>query len=212
MKKNPAGINSAIKILLLFIFLFNLSASLYVPIIAFYITGHIPFATLTVLGISLAIYSVTKSIFQIPIAKRLDSQKGERDDFYFMLVGIFLAILYCLSFMVITTVTHLYVVEVLVGIADACIMASFYAIFSHHIDKDSQGFEWSLFSVGGMTVSAAIGGVIGGYVATEYGFATVFVFAALFNALAMVLLLLLFPYVKNFRLPSHYKKLKVNSD
>lgn len=209
MNQNSPVVNSSIKILLMFIFLFNLSASLYVPIIAVYITGHIPYATLTVLGISLAVYSVTKSIFQIPIAKRLDAQKGEKDDFYFMLFGIFLAILYCLGFLVIKTVTHLYIVEVLVGVADACIMASFYAIFSHHIDKDSQGLEWSLFSVGGLTVSAAVGGVIGGYIATEYGFASVFIFAALFNALAMALLLLLFPYVKNFRLPHHYKKLKI---
>ena len=206
---NPPLINSAIKILLVFIFTFNLAASMYVPIVSIYITGHIAGATLTVLGISLAVYSIVKSIFQVPIAKRLDSLKGERDDFYIMLVGIVLAIVYSLGFMVIKTVTHLYILEVIVGVADACIMAAFYAIFSHHIDKDSQGFEWSLFSVGGLTMSAAIGGVVGGYVANEFGFNSVFILSASFNGLAAVILLLLFPYVKNFRLPQHYKKLKV---
>ena len=206
---NTPIINSAIKILLIFIFMFNLAASMYVPIVSIYITGHIPGATLTVLGISLAVYSIVKSVFQVPIAKRLDSIKGEKDDFYIMLTGIFLAIIYSLGFVFIETVTHIYILQVIVGIADACIMAAFYAIFSHHIDKDSQGFEWSLFSVGGLTISAAIGGVIGGYLANEFGFNSVFILSACFNGLAALILLLLFPYVKNFRQPHHYKKLKI---
>jgi len=104
----------------------------------------------------------------------------------------------------------LYVLDVFTGIADACVMASYYAIFSHHIDKDSQGFEWSLFSVGGMTIATSVGALIGGYIAFEFGFAAVFVSAALFNALAALMLLILFPYVKNFRHAGDYKKLRLN--
>ena len=206
---NKPLVNMAIKTLLIFVFLFNLAAGLYMPIIAIYITEHVIGATLTVLGISIAIYSIVKSIFQIPIAKRLDAKKGERDDFYVLLTGILLAILYSLGFLIIKNVSHLYMLQVLTGISDACIMASFFAIFSHHIDKDSQGFEWSLFSVGGQTLSAAVGGILGGYMSFHYGFSSVFILAASFNIIAALILILLFPYVKNFRLAEDYKQLKI---
>ena len=208
-KSNSSVINMAIKTLLIFIFLFNVSAGLYVPIIAIYLTQNILGVTLTVLGISIAIYSISRSIFQIPIAKRLDRKKGERDDFYVMLAGIILAAGYCVGFMMIRSVFHLYILEIFTGIADACVMASFYAIFSHHIDRESQGFEWSLFSVGGVTISSAIGGGFGGWIAFHYGFTVVFSLAAAFNIIAALILILLFPYVKNFRLADHYKKLRI---
>lgn len=208
--QNNSVVNSAIKTLLIFIFLFNVAAGLYMPIIAIYINQNIIGATLTIIGMSLAIYSIIKSIFQILIAKRLDSTKDENNDFFFLLIGILIAILYSLGFLYIKNIAHLYLLQILAGFADACIMASYYAIFSHHIDKDSQGFEWSLFSILGLTISAAIGGIIGGYIASTYGFSTIFILAAGFNAFAAIILILLFPYIKNFRQKKDYKNLKIN--
>jgi MFS family permease len=208
--QNKSVINTAIKTLLIFIFLFNVAAGLYMPIIAIYISENIVGATLMVIGISLAIYSIVKSVFQILIAKKLDSTKDENNDFIFLLLGTFIAIIYSLGFLYIENTTHLYLLQILTGFADACIMASYYAIFSHHIDKDSQGFEWSLFSVIGLTVSAAIGGTIGGYIASNYGFSAIFILAAVFNAVAAVILILLFPYIKNFRHIKYHKNLKID--
>ncbi len=208
--ENKPIINKAIKTLLTFVFLFNVAAGLYMPIIAIYITQHVVGATLAVVGVSIAIYSITKAFFQIPIARRLDSIKKENDDFYVLLFGILMAIFYSFGFILVRDVWHLYMLEIFTGIADACIMAAYYAIFSHHIDKNSQGYEWSLFSVGGLTVSASIGGLIGGYIATEYGFSTVFILAALLNTIAALVLIVLFPYVKNFRHADDYKKLRID--
>ncbi len=206
---NPPIVNMAIRVLLIFIFIFNVAAGLYIPIIAIYITQHIVGATVTVLGFSVAIYAIIKSIFQLPIARKLDSSKGETDDFKVLMIGIIMAIFYSVGFMFINTVFDFYVLQIFTGIADACTMAAYYAIFSHHIDKDSQGFEWSLFSIGGLTISAAIGGILGGYIASEYGFNVVFILAASFNVIAAILLVLLFPYVKNFRQERYLKKLKI---
>ena len=202
-------VNTAIKTLLIFIFLFNVSAGFYIPIIAIYLRQHIIGMTLMSLGISTAVYSIVKSIFQIPIARKLDLKKGERDDFYVLLFGILMAIIYSLGFMFLENVYQLYLLQIFVGIADACIMASYYAIFSHHIDKESQGFEWSLFSVGGLTISAAIGGIIGGYIATNFGFNTVFILSSTFNIFAAIILIVLFPYVKNFRQVIHKGSVRV---
>ena len=207
---NNKKINKAIQVLLIFIFIFNIAAGLYMPIIAIYLNQNILGATLATIGVSIAIYSIIKSIFQLLIAKKLDNFKGEKTDFIFLLTGILLAIIYSLGFLYIKNVNHLYVLQILTGIADAAILASYYAIFSHHIDKDSQGFEWSLFSVVGLTVSAAIGSVIGGYLANTYGFKIIFILAAIFNSIAAIILITLFPYIKNFRHEKKYKNLKIN--
>ena len=74
-------INKTIQILLLFLFIINTGASFYMPLIAVFITRHIIGATLATVGISVAVYSITKSLIQVPLAKRLDSQAGEKDDF-----------------------------------------------------------------------------------------------------------------------------------
>lgn len=207
---NKLTINKAIQTLLIFIFIFNVAAGLYMPIIAVYLTENIFGVTLTVIGISIAIYSIVKSIFQILIAKKLDTFKGEKTDFIFLLIGVLISILYSLGFLFIKNEIQLYMLQILTGVADACIMASYYAIFSHHIDKESQGFEWSLFSTVGLTISAAIGGTIGGYIATRYGFNYIFILAAIFNFLAAIILISLFPYIKNFRHAKDYKNLKIN--
>ncbi|MEI6042671.1 MAG: MFS transporter [bacterium] len=207
--ENKPIINKAIKTLLAFVFIFNVSAGLYMPIIAIFITQNIIGATLATVGVSIAIYSIVKAIFQIPIARRLDIAKGERDDFYVLLLGIILAIFYSLAYLFIKNINDLYFLQILTGIADACIFAAYYAIFSHHIDRESQGFEWSLFSVGGLTVSTSIGGLTGGYIATVFGFEAVFILASSLNIVAALVLLILFPYVKNFRFAGHYKNLKI---
>lgn len=209
-ESNSPIINKAIKTLLSFIFIFNVAAGLYMPIVAIYITQHIVGATLSVVGISIAVYSSVKAFFQIPIARKLDKSTGESEDFYVLLLGILMAIIYSFGFIMIKNIYHLYFLEIFTGVADACIMSAYYAIFSHHIDKDSQGFEWSLFSVGGLTMSASVGGLIGGFIATNYGFNTVFIIAGLLNALAALVLVVLFPYVKNFRQKKYYKKLKID--
>lgn len=209
--ENKPIINKAIKTLLTFVFIFNVAAGLYMPIIAVYITQHVFGATLAVVGVSIAIYSIVKAIFQIPIAKRLDSMRTEKGDFYVLLVGILMAIIYSFGFMLVKNVWHLYVLEIFTGIADACIMAAYYAIFSHHIDKDSQGYEWSLFSVGALTISASLGALVGGFIVTQYGFSTIFILAAMLNAIAALMLVILFPYLKNFRHKKDYKKLVINN-
>jgi MFS family permease len=207
--KNNAVINNAIKTLLAFIFIFNVSAGLYLPIIAIYITENIVGGTLIVVGISTAVYSISKSVIQVLIARGLDKKSKETSDFMFLMTGIILAVFYSLGYLLIQNHVQLYLLQIIIGIADACIMAAYYAIFSHHIDKNSQGFEWSLFSTVGLTLSTALGGIFSGYIALKYGFSFLFILSAVLNLVAAILLLSLFPYVKNFRKDIHYKNTKL---
>jgi len=193
------SVNSAIKILLVLLLTINTAAALWSPLLSIFVINNIVGATLVTIGVTGALYSVVKSLLQIPIAKYLDARAGEKDDFIVIFTGIFLAGMASFAFLFIGKAWELALVQVLWGIADACTMAAYYAIFSHHIDKKSAAFEWSLFSVGGMTVAIAVGGLIGSLLIQSFGFTLVFVLAGIMNLLALALLGFFYPYIKVMR-------------
>lgn len=189
------NVNKTIQILLVFIFMANAACAFYGPLLAIYITNQVVNATLITVGIGVAFYSITKALFQVPLARFLDLRVGEKDDFLVIFMGILLAIVYSFSYLFIHQPWQLYSLQVVAGIADACLMAAYFAFFSHHIDRKSQAFEWSLYS-GGVTLSIAGGGLVGALVAQLYGFSAVFILAGTLNIIALFFILFLYPHIK----------------
>ena len=186
-------INRVIQLLLIFLFTVNVGEGFFAPVYAVFVTKSIAGATLATVGFSFALLAIVKSLLQVPIARRIDQKKGERDDFIVMFVGAVLGTLASALLIFVHTVWQLYGVSVISGVASACLMAAYYALFSRHVDHDSLGFEWSLFSVWGLTVSAAMGGALGGVIADAVGFRSTFLIAAAFYLLATLLLAVLYP-------------------
>ena len=197
------SVNVAIKVLLAYLFIVNASEGLFLPIIAVFITKNIAGATLATVGFSVVFYAVAKAIVQVPLAKTIDQKKGERDDFIVLFLGAVIGVVYAYGFLLIKEPWHPYALEAWGGVGAAFLMAAYYGIFARHVDKGNEGFEWSLFSVGALTVSAAIGGALGGMYADAYGFRALFITAGIANTAATGLLLLLYPYLDGVR-----KKLK----
>ncbi|OGZ09718.1 MAG: hypothetical protein A3D65_05320 [Candidatus Lloydbacteria bacterium RIFCSPHIGHO2_02_FULL_50_13] len=186
-------VNRVILTLLWFLFVINLSEGLFAPLLAIYVTNELAGATLASVGFAVAIYAVVKSVFQLVIAKKLDKWIGERDDFYALVAGSLIGVAYAFGLAVITNVNQFYWLASLSGVGGACLMAAYYSIFARHADHGKEGFEWSLFSVGGLTISAAIGAAIGGVAIEHFGFSPTFVATGLLNAVATMLLLFLYP-------------------
>lgn len=189
-------LNKVVQILLLFLFVTNVSGGLFSPILAVFVTNFILGATLKTVGFAMALFAITKSIIQIPLARRLDKKIGEKDDFYVMLIGAIISIVYVFGFIFIKSQVHLYLLSIIGGIGAAFLLAAYYGIFARHVDRGIEGFEWSLYSAGGLTISIAIGGAIGGILADSFGFKIIFLIAGALSVLATILLLSLYPYLK----------------
>ena len=192
-------VNRAIQILLVYLFFVVTAESLFAPLLAVFITERIAGATLRTVGFALALYAIAKSAVQVPLARALDNKKGERDDYYTLLAGAGLSVLYPLFLIFISKPWHLYVLEIMSGISAAALMAAYYALFARHIDKGSEGFEWSLFSVGGLTISSAIGAAIGGVMADIFGFTTLFITSGVINIIVFFILFSLYPLLDGAR-------------
>jgi MFS family permease len=189
------GVNKIIGFLLLFLFVINVSEGLFGPLLAVYITKNIVGTSLSTVGFAIAIYSIVKSIAQLPLAKRIDRKVGEKDDFYIMLTGAIIGIVCTFGYLFIKTPLHFYILSAISGLGGACLMAAYYGIFSHHVDRNSQGYEWSLLSVGGLTVSTAVGAAVGGIYTDMFGFSTTFMTAGMLSIIATLILLSLYPHL-----------------
>lgn len=192
-------VNRAIQILLLYLFFVVTAESLFAPLLAVFITERVAGATLRTVGFALALYAIAKSAVQVPLARALDNKKGERDDYYTLLIGAGLSVLYPFLLIFISRPWHLYALEIMSGISAAALMAAYYSLFARHIDKGSEGFEWSLFSVGGLTISSAIGAAIGGVMADIFGFNTLFVTSGAINIIVFFILFSLSPLLDGAR-------------
>lgn len=165
------------------------------PIFAVFITQQIAGGTVAVVGFAITIYWVTKSILQLFVARFIDRNHGEIDDFYFFIAGGLLNAVFVSLYYFVSTVWHIYALHFLIAVADAMLVPPFYAIFTRHIDKGKEGFEWSLYSSFSLGAGSALGGAAGGILATLVGFRIIFPLVGFLTLIATIILLFLRPYI-----------------
>lgn len=144
------------------------------PVFAVFVTKQIGGGSLEVIGFATAIFQIFKSGLQIPIARYLDKNHGEYDDFYSMIFGTSLIVLVPFAYLFATTANHIYMIQAVYGIGAAFTIPPWYAIFSRHLDKMRENVEWSMDSIA-IGVGAAMSAAIGGILAQKFGFQFVFV-------------------------------------
>lgn len=144
-------------------------------------------------GLATLFYWTTKAIIQIPIGIYLDKNHGEKDDFWFYLVGTIVVGLVPFGFIFSYLPWHIYSLQIVQAIGMSMIIPSSYAIFIRHVDRGREAYESGLDStlLGlGAGVTGAIGGILAGYI----GFELIFVLTGVFTLLSA---LLIFPIRKN---------------
>jgi len=176
-----------IKNLILSDFLLQSAWGLIGPIFAIFLTRQIKGGSLAMVGFVVATYWFTKSIFQPFIAHYLDLKKGEKDDFYFLIGGMYLANLIPLGYFFSTRIEQIFFLEAIRGLAMACVVPTWSGIFTRHIDVGWEAFSWSVESTG-IGFAAGFSAALGGIIASILGFKTIFVLVTFFGLLASSIL------------------------
>jgi MFS family permease len=182
--------NKIIKTLIITDFVVYSGWGLLAPVFAVFILDSIEGGNAQVAGTAAGIYWVTKSLIQIPIGKFLDRNRGEKDDYWFMVIGSFFASLTPLFFIFAAQPWHIYGLEVFYAICMAMVIPSWGGIFMRHADKgreaETWGFESSLLGIG-----MGVAGVLGGFIANTVGFTLLFVAVSAFGILGSLLMLVI---------------------
>ncbi len=194
------NINKVIKILIASDFFLQAGWGLSGPFFAIFLTKQIQGGNIKMVGFVAATYWITKSIIQPFIAHQLDKNHGEKDDFRFLIIGMYIANLVPLGYAFSSQPWHIFTLEFIRAIAMACVVPTWAAIFTRHIDKGREAFSWSLESTG-IGIAAGIAGALGGILASILGFKGVFVLVSIFGLIASTVLLLIRP---NIFLKDHF--------
>lgn len=187
-KKKKNKINKVVKIMIYSDLFMNSGWGLIGPILAVFIVENVPGGNLRVAGIAVGIYLVLKSVLQIPIANFLDKNHGEKDDYLALFLGTFLTAISPIIFLFSTEAWHIYAGQIIHALGMAMAIPSWYAIFGRHIPKNREAICWGLDS-SAMGLGAGLAGIIGGIIASKFGFFPLFVSVAVLNAIAALLLL-----------------------
>lgn len=187
-------INKIIKTLVLSDLFLNLGWGLLSPVFAIFILKNIsvssPEKAAEVAGLAALFYWIPKSFFEIPIGIYLDKNHGEKDDFRFMFAGMLIISIVPIGFLFSHLPWHIYIWQVLHAVGMAMVLPSWLAIFTRHIDKDQEAFEWSLESTA-IGTGAGIAGGLSGIIASRFGFDSLFFFASGLTFLSTLILLII---------------------
>lgn len=180
------SINKVIKILILSDLALLTGLGFIAPIFAIFLTENIKGGNIEVVGFAAAIYWIVKSIVIIPFGRYLDKNHGEKDDLWFIVIGNLLAALAVFGYIFSYLPWHIYFLGALYAIGMGMNIPGYTAIFTRHIDKGREAFNWS---VRGALIGMGTGvaGALGGVIAYRFGFNILFIGVTIFILLSAFL-------------------------
>jgi MFS family permease len=183
-------INRIVKYLILSDLIFYTGWGLIGPVFAIFIVDKIEGGNAFVAGLASGIYLIFLSLLRVPIGMFLDARPSEKDDYWFLTIGLFVAALVPFGFIFSKFPWHLYLLQVFHAIGMAMTLSAWPAIFTKHIDKGKESTEWGLdaTSVG---LGGGISGIIGGWAVIKFGFNPVFLAVGIIGLIGTALLLFL---------------------
>jgi MFS family permease len=188
-------LNQVILVIIFAQFILTVAANLNVPLFAVFVLEDIGAAAAAV-GFASAVYWTAKSFLQLPIARWIDRNHGEIDDYHSLLLGIAITTVGIFLFYFATKLWHIFAIQLLIAIGDAFAVPPLYAIFTRHIDSGSEGFEWTLQSSFSLGAGSAIGGVLSGSLVGLIGIRSLYLINGVLMLVGLVILVFLKPYIR----------------
>jgi len=143
------------------------------PILAIFIKENLTGGTIFAAGFASTLFLITKSIVQLPFSRYVDSHK---DKIKWLIIGTLLISIVPFIYIFVNHINYIYMAQVLYGIGSGLAYPTWLGLWSTHLDKKHESFEWSLYStfVGiGTALTASIGAAISQFIGFEYTFALV---------------------------------------
>ena len=166
----------------------NFAFGLLAPIFAIFILRNIEGSALRVVGLATTFYWIARTLTTVPLSKFLDRTDGERDEFYFLVIGSFMMSSIPLFFLLAKVPWHIYLIQFISGLSASMAVPSWRILFTDHLDRGSTGYEWSLEDVA-IGFSVGISAYLGSLLAEKFGFTVVFIFVSMLGYLGTMVLI-----------------------
>ncbi len=155
------------------------------PILAIFIKDNLTGGTLFAAGFASTLFLIVKSITQLPLSRYTDSHD---DKIKLMVIGTVVIALVPFIYIFASHIWHIFVAQAIYGIGAALAFPTWISLFTTHLDKKKEGFEFSIYStcVGiGTAISASIGAIL----AKNIGFDLTFLIVGIMSVIGCLILL-----------------------
>jgi len=148
--------------------------SLINPILSVFIVQKIEGGNVAIAGLSIAIFTITFSIFRFLVSSFLDSKKGQEDEFWSLFYGLLFLSFCSFLYLFVRYPSHLFLLQFFQGIGMAMYYGGFQGIYLRSLPKGKEGTAFSL----NVSLVSLIGGLavfLGGTLAYTFGFKLIFI-------------------------------------
>ena len=162
--------NRTIKLLMLSDIFVLTGFGLISPILAIFIKENLVGGSIFAAGLASTLFLVTKSLIQLPFSKYVDSHD---DKVKWLIVGSLFVASVPFIYIFTTHIYYLYLAQLIYGIGGGLAYPTWIGLYSTHLDRNHESFEWTVYSTSvglGVAASAAIGAAIANFAGFRFTF------------------------------------------
>lgn len=177
--------NRTIKLLLFSSIFVDTGFGFIDPILSIFIKDNLVGGSIFTAGMASTVYLVTKSVLQLPFARYVDKHD---DKVKWLLVGTAIMTVVPFIYIFCNNIWYIYLAQVLLGMGSALAYPTWLGLWSVHLDKNKESFEWSLYSTT-VGIGTAITASLGAAIAQWFGFEAAFALVGLLAVAGFIILL-----------------------
>ncbi len=178
--------NRVIKFLMISDILLLTSFGLVEPILAIFFKEDLIGGSILMAGLAGTIFLLVKSVIQLPFSKYVDSHNyGER--LKWLIIGTFLISIVPFIYIFSKHIYWIFFAQVIHGLGSGLAYPTWLGLWSTHLDRKKESFEWSLYSTMaglGTAVTAALGAILAQFL----GFNITFFFVGILSFMGCAVL------------------------
>jgi len=155
--------------------LVSTSFGLIDPILAIFFKENLVGGSILMAGLAGSVFLLVKSSIQLPFSKYVDSHDYQ-SRIRWLILGTFLISLVPFIYIFAKHIYWVFVAQIVYGIGGGLAYPTWLGLWSTHLDKKKESFEWSLYSTLaglGTAATAAIGATLAQFMGFNFTFAVV---------------------------------------
>ena len=167
--------NRVIKFLMISDVLVLTSFGLIEPILAIFFKEDLIGGSILMAGLAGTVFLLVKSSIQLPFSRYVDSH-GYRQRLRWLIFGTFLISLVPFIYIFSKHIYWIFLAQIIYGVGSGLAYPTWLGLWSTHLDRKKESFEWSLYSTLtglGTAVTAAAGAALSQFVGFNFTFALV---------------------------------------
>lgn len=178
--------NRVIKFLMISDILVLTSFGLVEPILAIFFKEDLIGGTILAAGLAGTIFLLVKSVIQLPFSKYVDAH-SYRERLKWLIIGTFLVSIVPFIYIFSDHIYWIFLAQAIHGLGSGLAYPTWLGLWSTHLDKKKESFEWSLYST--MTgIGTALTAAIGAALAQFVGFNFTFLFVGILSLVGCMML------------------------